>query len=88
MGGMRRHCAQKRSINDRFHMAIVVLFVAVMIVLVIQNREVVSMAFLGLSIRAPLALITAVVYFLGAIAGGSLFAMLRRSIEGARPTPP
>jgi lipopolysaccharide assembly protein A len=43
------------------------------------------MAFLGFSIRAPLALVAAGIYVLGAITGGSLFALLRRSIEGARP---
>jgi lipopolysaccharide assembly protein A len=67
------------------HLTIVVLFVAAMIVLVIQNREVVTMAFLGFSIRATLALVAAGIYVLGAITGGSLFALLRRSIEGARP---
>jgi uncharacterized integral membrane protein len=67
------------------HVAIVVLFVAAMIVLIVQNREVVTMAFLGFSIRAPLALVVAGIYVLGAITGGSLLALLRRSIEGARP---
>jgi lipopolysaccharide assembly protein A len=67
------------------HLTIVVLFIAVMIVFVIQNREAVTMAFLGFSIRAPLALVAAGFYVLGAITGGSLFALVRRSIEGARP---
>jgi lipopolysaccharide assembly protein A len=68
------------------HLTIVVLFIAVMIVFVIQNREVVTMAFLGFSIRAPFALVAAGFYVLGAITGGSLFALLRRSIEASRPT--
>jgi len=67
------------------HVTIVVLFVAAMLVLIIQNREAVTMAFLGFSIRAPLALVAAGIYVLGAITGGSLLALLRRSIEGARP---
>jgi lipopolysaccharide assembly protein A len=67
------------------HLTIVVLFVAAMIVLVIQNREAVTMTFLASSIRAPLALVAAAIYVLGAITGGSLFALLRRSIEAARP---
>ena len=70
------------------HLTIVVLFVAAMIVLVIQNREVITMAFLGFSIRVPLALAAAGIYVLGAITGGSLLALLRRSIEGARPARP
>ena len=70
------------------HLTIVVLFVAAMIVFVIQNREVITMAFLGFSIRVPLALAAAGIYVLGAITGGSLLALLRRSIEGARPARP
>ena len=66
---------------------IVVLFIAVMIAFVIQNCGVVTMAFLGFGIRAPLALVAAGFYALGAITGGSLFALLRRSIEASRPTP-
>jgi lipopolysaccharide assembly protein A len=66
------------------HLTIVVLFVAAMIVFVIQNREVITMAFLGF-IRAALALVAAGIYVLGAITGGSLFALLRRSMEAARP---
>jgi uncharacterized integral membrane protein len=67
------------------HLAIVVLFVAAIIIFAIQNRETVTMAFLGFSIRAPLALVSTGLYVLGAITGGSLFALLRRSLEGARP---
>jgi uncharacterized integral membrane protein len=70
------------------HLTIVVLFIAVMIVFVIQNRGAVTMAFLGFSIRAPLALVAAGFYVLGAIPGGSLFALVRRSIEGSRPARP
>jgi len=68
------------------HLTIVVLFIAVIIVFVIQNREVVTMQFLGFGIRAPLALVAAGFYALGAITGGSLFALLRRSIEASRLT--
>jgi lipopolysaccharide assembly protein A len=66
------------------HLTIVVLFIAIMIVFVIQNRAVIPMAFLGFGIRAPLALIVAGFYALGAITGGSLFALLRRSFEASR----
>ena len=43
-----------------------------------------TMSFLGFSIRAPLALIAAVIYLLGAATGGSLFALVRRSYVGSR----
>ena len=47
----------------------------------IQN---VTVSFLGLSVASPLALLVAVIYVLGALTGGSLYALLRRSIEGAK----
>ena len=67
------------------HLAIVILFVAAMVVFAVQNRELVTMAFLGFSVRAPLALLAIAVYILGAITGGSLFALLRQSVARARP---
>lgn len=68
------------------HTAIVVLFVAATLIFLVQNREIVSMDFLGLSVRAPLAVIAACFYLLGAITGGSAYALLRRSVQAARPT--
>jgi lipopolysaccharide assembly protein A len=67
------------------YLAVVVVFVAAMVIFAVQNRETVTMAFLGFSVRAPLALLAIAVYILGAITGGSLLAMLRRSVARARP---
>ena len=66
------------------YIAIVVVFVAVVLIFVAQNTDVVSISFLGSALSAPLALIVLVVYFLGAATGGSLYALLRRSIQGSR----
>jgi lipopolysaccharide assembly protein A len=66
------------------YIAIVVLFVAAILVFVIQNREPVTMSFLGFSLRAPLAVLAAVIYLLGALTGGSLFALLRTSVRRSR----
>ncbi len=60
------------------------LFVAAIVIFAFQNLEMTTMSFLGFSIRAPLALITAVIYLLGAATGGSLFALVRRSYVGSR----
>ena len=70
------------------HLAIVILFAAAAIIFAIQNREVATMAFLGFSIRASLAVLIIGVYVLGAITGGSLFALLRRSVEKSKPARP
>jgi putative membrane protein len=66
------------------YLAVIVLFVAAMITFALQNLEAVTMSFLRFNVRAPLALLVAVVYLLGAATGGSLIALLRRSYEGSR----
>jgi putative membrane protein len=65
------------------HLAIIVLFAAATLIFLIQNREIVSMDFLGFSVRAPLAVMAASFYVLGAITGSSLYALLRRSVQAA-----
>ena len=70
------------------YLTVIVLFVAATVLFGIQNREAVTMSFLGLDIRAPLAILTAVFYVLGAATGGSLFALLRRSIHRSRARRP
>jgi uncharacterized integral membrane protein len=67
-----------------FYLTVVVLFAAATIIFVVQNVEVVTMSFLGLSVRAPLAVLAAVAYVLGTLTGGSLYALLRKSVQGSR----
>jgi len=64
------------------YLTVVVLFVAAAIIFIFQNVGIVTMSFLGLSVRAPLAILAAVAYILGAATGGSLFALLRKSVQG------
>ena len=66
------------------YLAIVVVFVAALIIFVFQNTESVSVSFLTWAIDLPIALVVFVVYVLGALTGGSLYALLRRSVAGAR----
>ena len=66
------------------HLTVIVLFAGAMIVIAVQNFQTVTMAFLGFSIRLPLALMALAIYLLGMVTGGSLLALLRRSLEGAR----
>jgi lipopolysaccharide assembly protein A len=66
------------------YLTVVVIFGAAALIFVFQNVEAVTMSFLGLSLRAPLALLAAVAYILGAVTGGSLFALLRKSVQGSR----
>jgi lipopolysaccharide assembly protein A len=68
------------------HLTVVVLFAAATAVFVVQNFQTVTMAFLGFSVRMPLALLVVVIYLLGMATGGSLITLLRRSLEKSRRT--
>ena len=67
-----------------FYLAVIVLLAAATVVFAAQNFQVVAVSFLRLSFKTPLALLIAAIYLLGAATGGTLLALLRRSIEGAR----
>ena len=66
------------------HLAVIVVFAGATLVFAAQNFATVTMAFLGFSVRMPLALMAIIVYLLGMATGGSLITLLRRSIAGWR----
>ena len=66
------------------HLTVIVLFAAFIVIFALQNLTSVLVSFLGFSLNAPVAVLVAVVYVLGAATGGSLLALLRRSYEGSR----
>jgi lipopolysaccharide assembly protein A len=66
------------------YLAFIILFAVATLVFAVQNLEIVTMTFLGINVRVPLALQTVVVYLLGTATGGSLLALLRRSYEGSK----
>ena len=66
------------------HIIIVVLFVAAVAVFALQNLGVVTMSFLGFSVRAPLAVLVAVVYLLGMATGASVWWLIRWAWQGSR----
>jgi lipopolysaccharide assembly protein A len=63
---------------------VVALFAIATALFAIQNLEIVTLSFLGLNARVPLALLVVIIYLLGMATGGSLFALLRRSIARSR----
>jgi lipopolysaccharide assembly protein A len=70
------------------YVIIIAVFVAIILIFVFQNLGVVTMSFLGLGLSAPLSIIAAFMYVLGALTGGALYALLRKSVHGSsqRPT--
>jgi uncharacterized integral membrane protein len=69
------------------YLALIIVLAAATLIFIMQNRDLVTMSFLGFSIRAPLAILIAAVYVIGAVTGGSLFALLRRSYRGSQRNP-
>ena len=68
------------------YLAIVVVFVAAIVIFVVQNRALATMSFLGFGVGAPLAILAAVVCALGAITGGNLCALLQKWVRESRLT--
>jgi uncharacterized integral membrane protein len=66
------------------HLTVIGVFVAATVLFAIQNLQVVTISFLGFGVRAPLAILAAIFYVLGAATGGSLYALLRKSIRVSR----
>ena len=69
------------------HLTVIALFIAATIVFAAQNFQIVTVSFLGISARSPLAFLVGIIYLLGMATGGSLWALLRRSLEGSRRRP-
>ena len=66
------------------YLTVIVVFVAVILIFIFQNLGVVTMTFFGLRLRAPLSIVAAIMYVLGAATGGSLYALLRKSVRASR----
>jgi uncharacterized integral membrane protein len=66
------------------YLTVIVVFVAVILIFVFENLGVVTIAFLGFGLRAPLSIIAAIMYLFGAFTGGSLYALLRKSVHESR----
>jgi len=66
------------------YLAVIVLFALATLIFAVQNLERVTVSFLGFSGTAPLAVLAILIYVLGALTGGSLLALLRRSYHGSQ----
>jgi putative membrane protein len=66
------------------YLAVIILFAAAAIIFAVENLETVTVSFLSFSISMRLATLVFVIYVLGALSGGSLFALLRQSYLGSR----
>jgi len=66
------------------HLTVIAILAVAMLIFAIQNFQSVTVQFLRLSLNAPLALLVVVIYLLGMATGGSVWALIRRAVEGSR----
>ena len=66
------------------HLTVIAILAVAMLIFAIQNFQSVTVQFLRLSLNAPLALLVLVIYLLGMATGGSVWALIRRAVEGSR----
>jgi putative membrane protein len=67
-----------------FYLSVIVLLCAAIVLFAAQNMQMTTTSLLGLSIQMPLAFLVIVVYLIGMATGGSVWALLRWSLEGSR----
>jgi uncharacterized integral membrane protein len=67
-----------------FHMGLIAILAAAIVVFAFQNLQSVTVAFLNFRLSAPLAVLIAVVYVLGMATGGSLWSLFRWALEGSK----
>jgi putative membrane protein len=66
------------------HIAVILVLLAVTLIFAVQNFQSVTLSFLDFRISAPLALLVAVIYLLGMVTGGSVWALIRWALGGTR----
>ncbi len=66
------------------YLTVIVIFAAAALVFALQNLDRVTVSFLGFSFSTRLAILVFIIYVAGALTGGSLLGLLRRSYQGAR----
>jgi len=69
-----------------FYLTVTAILVAAMLIFAVQNLQSVTVSFLSFRLSAPLALLVAVIYLLGMVTGGSLWALIRWAVEGSKQT--
>jgi lipopolysaccharide assembly protein A len=67
-----------------FHITLIAIFVVATLIFAAQNLQSVTVSFLNFRVSAPLAVLIALIYVLGMITGGSLWALIRWALEGSK----
>jgi uncharacterized integral membrane protein len=66
---------------------ILLLILAAIGIFAVQNQEPITLHYLQQSVSCPLALLMGIVYLLGMVSGGTVFALVRRSLRRVTERP-
>ncbi len=66
------------------NIAVITVLIAVFLIFAVQNFQSITVSFLNLRIAAPLAVLVAVIYLLGMVTGGSVWALIRWAVDGSK----
>jgi putative membrane protein len=67
-----------------FYMTLAAVLALATLIFALQNFQSVTVSFLNFRLSAPLAILIALICLLGMVTGGSLWALIRRAVEGSR----
>ena len=67
-----------------FHIGVIILFTALVLLFKFQNLDTATVSLFSASITLPMSLLVFVIYVLGMLTGGSLLALLKSAVRGAR----
>lgn len=76
-----RFIDEEKSTMRWVNTAVIVILGAAILLFAVQNLQSVTVSFLTAKVSAPLALLIALVYVLGMLTGGSLWALIKWALE-------
>lgn len=76
--------SKKASVMRIVYVALIVILTGIVLLFKLQNLEKVTVSFISTSVTMPVSLLLLLVYVLGMFTGGSVLALVRSLIRGAR----
>ena len=69
------------------YMALVAVLAALLVLFMVQNLQSVTVALFAIHLAMPVWVLVLIIYALGALTGGAVYAFVRASVRGTRRTP-
>ncbi len=69
------------------YMAVIVVLAGIVVLFKVQNFDTATVTLLSLTFTMPVSVLVFAVYAMGMVTGGSLLALIRRAVRGAKAQP-